>query len=307
MSIDALQTRIRKLKNPTMLGLDPTQDIIPPQILSESFEKYGTTPKGLAEAGYTFCHALLQELKDFIPAVKLQSACFFALGADGIAVMQRLLQDAADMGYYVVMDLMRNDVPHTAELSAASVFHGIRIGEETFQPYVCDAVTLGAYTGSDGIQPYLPYCKGGAKNIFLLVKTSNKSSREVQDLLSGDRVIYTAMADLAMRWSNQDFGKYGYSEVAITAGATFPDALKKLRDKYDRLFLLVSGYGAQGGSAKHVQYAFDRMGHGAIVCASRSIISAWKREGETAENYCAAARRAAEKMKKEILKYVEIV
>lgn len=307
MSIDLLQTKIRKLKNPTMLELAPTQELIPPQLLDEAFRQHGPTLKGLAEACRAFCRQLLDELKDLIPAVRLQSASFLALGAEGVAVMEDILRDAAEMGYYVVLDLMRSDEGHMAQLSAQSVFEGTRIGEQVYCPYPCDAVTVGAYTGSDGIQPYLPYCKDGGKNLILLVKTPNKSSREVQDLLSGDRVIYTAMADLAMRWTDRTFGKFGYSEIAITAGATFPDALKRLRDKYDRLFLVVSGYGEPGGSAKSVQYAFDRMGHGAIVSASRLIMGAWQKEENGAERFRDLARAAAEKMRKDILKYVVIV
>lgn len=301
MSIDVLQTKIRKMKSPLMVCLDPTAELLPPQLMEEP------TLEGLAEGYRRFCFGLLEELQDVVPAVKIQSACFFALGAAGIAVMQQVLQEARRLGYYVVLELMRSDVAHIAELTAQAVFSGIEVGEERIFPYPCDGLVIGAYTGSDGVKPYLAPCKEGGKSLFLLVKTSNKSSREVQNLLSGDRVIFTAMADLAMRWTEQNFGRFGYADVAITASATDADALRRLREKYDRLFLLVTGYGAQGGNGKNAQYAFDRMGYGAVVAAGRSILGAWKKLDPEGGNYRTSARKAAEKMKKDILNYVVIV
>ena len=126
----------------------------------------------------------------------------------------------------------------------------------------------------DSIKPFLPYCRDGGKSLFILVKTSNRSSVEVQDLLSGGRLVHTAMADLVNRWGGELWGKYGYSQVAAVVGAPYPEILRSLRAKYDRMFFLVPGYGAQGGTAKSVQHAFDRFGHGAVVCAARSILGA---------------------------------
>ena len=210
MSIDFLQERIRKLKNPTMVGLDPYLPILPKHIVQEAFDRDGQTLAGAAAAYYRFCTELLDALKDIVPAVKIQSACFEALGADGIAQMQRISAYAKDLGYYVLIDSMRGDVGNIAEIHAQAMFGTVPVGETAHQIYRCDALTVNGYLGSDGVKPYLPYCKNDGKNIFLLLKTSNKSSREVQDLLSGDRVIYTAMADLAMRWSTNLFGKNGY-------------------------------------------------------------------------------------------------
>ena len=218
------------------------------------------------------------------------------------------IEYAKSLGYYVLIDSMRGDVGPVAEIYAQAMFGSVPIGENSQKLYDCDALTVNGYLGSDGIKPFLPYCKKDGKNIFMLLKTSNKSSREVQDLLSGDRVVYTAMADLAMRWSTDLFGRNGYSEIGAVVGATFPQTLKLLREKYDRLFFLVPGYGAQGGTAKNVQFAFDRFGHGAIVSASRSIICAWqKAEGSDGTDYLDHALAAAEKMKKDIAKYVVIL
>lgn len=307
MSIAALQERIRRSKTPVMVGLDPYLPILLPHIVREAFEEHGQTLHGAAEAYARFCTELLDALKDAVPAVKLQSACFEALGADGIAVMQRLSVYAKELGYYVLIDSMRGDVGSVAEIYAQAMFGEVPIGETVQRLYDCDALTVNGYLGSDGIKPFLPYCKRDGKNIFLLLKTSNRSSREVQDLLSGDRVVYTAMADLVMRWSTDLFGKNGYSEIGAVVGATFPQTLKLLREKYDRLFFLVPGYGAQGGTAKNVQFAFDRFGHGAIITASRSILCAWQKAGSDGTDYLTHAVAAVEKMKKEIARYVTIL
>lgn len=307
MSIDALQTKIRKMKNPSMLGLDPTPEMIPPRILSEKLETLGQTPQALAAAYETFCTGLLDALAGLIPAVKLQSACFYALGAAGMDVLQRLTEYATEKGYYVLLDWMRSDVGQIAEISAQALFAGVPIGEQVYHPYTVDAITVNAYTGSDGVKPYLTYCKKDGKSLFVVVKTSNKSAHEVQDLLSGDRIVHTAVADLAERWSTGLVGKNGYSEVAIVASASNANSLKYLRNTYERLFLLVPGYGTQGGTGKTVQYAFDRLGHGAIVSASRSLMGAWKQAGTDGRDYQEQAVQAATKMKKDILEYVVIL
>ena len=304
MSIDVLQEQIRAVKNPVMLGLDPYLPILPQHILRDAYEEHGQTLAGAAAAYYRFCTELLDALCGLVPAVKLQSACF---GADGIAQMQKISRYAKERGYYVLIDSMRGDVGNVAEIYAQAMFGAVSVGETSHRLYACDALTVNPYLGSDGVKPFLPYCKREGKNIFLLLKTSNKSSREVQDLLSGDRVIYTAMADLAMRWSVDLFGKNGYSEIGAVVGATFPQTMRLLREKYDRLFFLVPGYGAQGGTAKNVRFAFDRFGHGAIISASRSIICAWQRAESDGTDYLDHAKAAAEKMRRDISKFTVIL
>ena len=306
MSIDVLQAKIRKTKTPILLGLDPTPEGIPPAVLEAAFAEAGRDLRGLARAYEVFCKGLLDAVKGFVPAVKVQSACFEALGAAGVAVMQEVLAYAKRKGFYVLLETMRTDVGHIAELTARSVFGGIRLGEETFLPYPCDGLVINGYLGSDGVKPFLPWLKGeDPKNLFIVVKSSNRSSAEVQDLISGGRVIYTAMADLTLRWSTDLFGKCGYGEVGAVVGCLAPRVIQELRKRYDTLFFLVPGYGAQGGVAKHAAYAFDRLGHGAIVSASRSIGEAWK-QAEDAD-YQAAALAAAEKMKKQLDAYVTVL
>ena len=306
MSIDVLQAKIRKTKNPTMVGLDPTPDLLPPALTEAAFAEKGASPAGLALAYERFCTGILDALKGFVPAVKVQSACFTALGHEGVAAMERVLAYAAKQKYYVLLETMRSDVGHIAALTAQTVFGGLRVGEETFLPYPCDGLVLNGYLGSDGIKPYLPWLKGDSpKNLFIVVKSSNRSSAEVQDLISGDRVIHTAMADLTLRWSTDLFGKCGYGEVGAVVGGLAPRTIQNLRKRYDTLFFLVPGYGAQGGVAKHASYAFDRFGHGAIVSASRSILGAWQQAEDG--DFKAAALAAAEKMKRQLDTYVMVL
>lgn len=306
MSIDLLQSKIRKLKTPIVVGLDPTPELIPPELLAQCRDQLGDSVEALAEGYLRFCKGILDALKKLVPAVKVQAACFDALGWQGVKVMQELLAYAKKQGYYVMLETMRTDVGHIAAISAESVFGGIPCGEERVFPYPCDGLVLNGYLGSDGIKPYLPWLKGAdAKNLFVVVKSSNKSSAEVQDLLSGDRVIYTAMADLTLRWSTDLFGKCGYGEVGAVVGLSSPSAIQALRKRYDSLFFLVPGYGAQGGVAKHAAYAFDRLGHGAAVCASRSILGAWREQAGV--DWPDAAVAAVEKMKKQLEAYVTVL
>ena len=305
MAVDVLQAKIRKLKNPTMVCICPSYEQLPPRVREAARAEYGDTLRAAAEACGAFSCELLEALREQVPAVSIETACFSALGADGVAVMQRVLRRAAECGYYVMLDMMRADIAPNAELLASACFGEVRVGEQSFTPYPCDGVLLSSYLGSDAAGPFTSYCEDG-KNVFLLTRSSNKSAREVQDLLSGDRVVYQVMADLAMRWSTDLFGTNGYSQIGLAVGATNPQILARLRDRYDRLFFVVPGYGAQGAGAKDAQYAFDKFGHGAAVMAGRSILNAWQKTGD-ADNYAQLAREAAEKMRRQLSGYVTVI
>ena len=157
MSIDTLQEKIRALKNPSMVGLDPTPEVVPGYLLEEARQELGATPEAAAAAYRRFCRELMDGLQGLVPAVKVQSACFHALGSAGVAAMQAVLRDARDRGYYVLLDLMRGDVTGTAQLCAASVFGTVEAAGPGYRPYPCDAVTLHGYLGSDSVKPFLPY------------------------------------------------------------------------------------------------------------------------------------------------------
>lgn len=307
MSIEVLQEKIRKKKNPTVLGLDPRPEYIPPQLIARNFEEFGQTPEAMANAYTEFCRGLIDALEPIVPAVKPQSACFEVLGHHGVRALEEITAYARSRGLYVIMDAKRGDIGVSAESYARAYLGSTMIGQTAYTPFDADAVTVNGYLGSDGITPFAELCKERDKAIFLLVKTSNKSSREVQDLIAGDRLMYCVLADLAMRLSGDLIGPSGYSAIGAVVGATHPDVLRELRRKYDCLFFLVPGYGAQGGAARDVQHAFDRYGHGAIINASRSLMCAWKKSEADGADYADAARKAATEMKNELSAYVQVL
>ncbi len=306
MAIDTLQAEIRRLKNPTMVCLAPALADIPEGILAQAQAAHGQSAQAAAESCRMFSCGILDALHGLVPAVSVVSGAFSALGAAGVAAMEQVLQYAAELGYYVLLDLSRADLWDAAQTMAQACFGAVRFGEAAFTPYPCDGVLLSGYLGSDAVKPFTDFC-GQGKNVFLIARSSNKSAREVQDLLAGDRVVYQVMADLAMRWSGNLFGAGGYSQIGIAAGATNRQVLQTLRRKYDRLFFLVPGYGAQGAGAKDAQFAFDRMGHGAAILAGRSICAAWKKQPPEEQDYQRAAQAAAEKMKKQLLSYITVM
>ncbi len=306
MSIDQLQMKIRKMKNPTMVGIDPILERIPEALRREAFAAHGETLRGAAEAYRTFSCGILDALNGLVPAVKIQTGCFQALGHDGMAAMEEVTAYAREKGYYVLLDTMRGDIDVTAQALAASCFGQIQVGSQTYTPFASDGVIINAYLGSDGIKPFTQYCRQG-KNVFILARTSNKSAREIQDMISGDRIVHQVIMDLAMRWSVDLYGKSGYSEIGVAVAGTQPQLLKSLRAKYDRLFFLVPGYGAQGANGRDVQYAFDKAGHGAVVAAGRSILYAYEKFGGDGADYQARAVKAAEMMRNNILTYVTVL
>lgn len=310
MSMDVLQEKIRQKKNPTVAGLDPRLDYIPQHILEEAYAKYGQTLQGAAEAYRLFCRGLIDALKDVVPAVKPQSAYFEVLGSAGIAALEEICAYAKEQGLYVIMDAKRGDIGSTCEAYAKAYLGCVEVGENSFAPFDCDSITVNGYLGTDALKPFTALCKERNKSIFLLVKTSNPSSRELQDLIAGDRLVHTVVADLAVRLTDKEQleGTSGWSAIGAVVGATHPQDLKALREKYPQTFFLVPGYGAQGGKAKDVQYAFDKFGHGAIVNSSRGIMCAWKKmEDGTGRDYQEAARNEAIRMRKDICTYVTVL
>ena len=309
MSMDVLQEKIRQKKNPTVAGLDPRLDYIPAHILGEAYDKYGKTLQGAAEAYRLFCRGLIDALQDVVPAVKPQSAYFEVLGSAGIAVLEEICAYAKEQGLYVILDAKRGDIGTTCEAYAKAYLGEIQVGENVFSPFDCDSITVNGYLGTDGLKPFTAMCRERGKSMFLLVKTSNPSSRELQDLIAGDRVVHTVVADLAVRLTDKEqlVGPSGWSAIGAVVGATHPMDLKTLRDKYSRLFFLVPGYGAQGGRAKDVQYAFDQFGHGAIVNSSRGIMCAWQKTGMDGKDFREAARDEAIRMREDILRFVTVL
>ena len=307
MSFDILQDKIKEKKNPTVAGLDARGEYIPPHILKKYTSQYGETLQAAALAVEEFDCSLIDALCDVVPAVKPQSAYFEMLGWRGMETLEEVITHAKGKGLYVIADIKRGDIGTTATAYAEGWLGTTRVGETDCAAFDADCVTLNGYMGSDAIKPFLDQCVARNKSAFVLAKTSNPSSVELQDMVAGDRVVYTVMGDLIERWGKDTAGKYGYNALGAVVGATHPSVLKELRRRLEYTFFLVPGYGAQGGTAADVRCAFDELGRGAIVNASRSIMCAWKKTGKDGMDYQEAARAAAEQMRDELREYITIL
>ena len=307
MSFDILQSKIKAQKNPTVAGLDARVEYVPPFILKKHTDRLGETLEAAAEAVLEFDKGLIDALADVVPAVKPQSAYFEMLGWRGMKALEEIIAYAKSKDLFVIADIKRGDIGTTASAYSEAWLGTTQVGETTCPVFDADCVTLNGYMGSDAIKPFLKDCTQRDKCAFVLAKTSNPSSVELQDIVAGDRLVYTVMGDLIQRWGQGTQGKCGFQALGAVVGATHPSVLKELRRRLDRVFFLVPGYGAQGGTAADVRYAFDELGRGAIVNASRSIMCAWQKTGKDGEDYREAARAAAEKMRDEIRQYVTIL
>ena len=304
MSMDRLIEKIVKLSNPTVVGLDPKLESLPPYLVEKHIAEHGKTLKAAAEAIYEFNTGLIDALCGFVPAVKPQSAYYEMYGPEGVGALRRTIEYAKAKGMYVIADCKRNDIGSTASAYAAAYLGMVNIAGKEIEPFGADSLTVNGYLGTDGVEPFLNLCRERKKSIFVLVKTSNPSSSEVQDLVAGTRTIYRVMADRASVWGGELVGNNGYSDVGFVVGATYPSQLIELRRAYPRHFFLVPGYGAQGATGKDLAGAFDRRGLGAIVNSSRGIIYAWKKAGdETGKNFAEAAVDAARAMQKDLRMY----
>lgn len=307
MSFDHLQQLIKARKNPTVAGLDPKPEYVPPHLLKASLDKYGETLEGAADAIYQFNVGLMDALCDVVPAVKPQSAFYERLGWQGMLVLEKTIRYAQDKGFFVIADVKRGDIGSTAQAYSEAWLGKTRVGQTELSAFNADCLTINGYLGSDGIVPFLETCRREDKCFFTLVKTSNPSSGELQDMVAGDRVVYQVMGDLTARLGQDDIGKFGYSRAGAVVGATYPSDLRSLRKRLEHTFFLVPGYGAQGGTAEDVRFAFDKYGRGAIVNASRSIMCAWQKTGHDGQDYQDAARAAAEAMRDDIRQFVTIL
>ncbi|MCL2634416.1 MAG: orotidine-5'-phosphate decarboxylase [Oscillospiraceae bacterium] len=306
MSLDRLIEKIVKTQNPSVVGLDPSLDLIPEFIKQKAYDKYGENPKGMAKAVYKFNKGLIDELYGIVPAVKPQLAFYEALGVEGVKAFVKTTEYAKSKGMFIIADAKRGDIGSTAEAYATAF-----LGGSAFQ---ADALTVNAYLGTDGVKPFINTCKTNDKGIFVLVKTSNPSSGELQDRRTAcgmpaspeaeSKAVYEIMGDMVAKWGEDLPGKYMYNGVGAVVGATYPEQIKQLRAKLPNTFFLVPGYGAQGGTAQDLAAAFDKNGLGGIVNSSRGIIAAYKKENCDEHDYAKAAYREAIRMRDDIMKYV---
>lgn len=302
MAFDRLIDKIVEMQNPTVAGLDPKLDYVPSFIKEECFSKYGVTLKGAAQALLMFNKALIDELCDIVPAIKPQAAYYEMYGFEGVEALKDTIAYAQSKGMYVMTDGKRNDIGTTMEAYATAHLGDTAVEGDMVSAFGADALTVNGYLGTDGIKPLINICSEKDKGIFVLVKTSNPSSGELQDLkLESGETVYERMGAMCEKWGESLKGSYGYSGVGAVVGATYPEMLKELREKMPHTFFLVPGYGAQGGGANDVKYAFDKNGIGAIVNSSRGIMCAWqKQEGMTEADFAKAARIEALRMRDDL-------
>ena len=308
MSFDVLQEKIREKKNPTVAGLDARIEYVPEYIREEAFAKYGVGLKGAVEAIWQFNVGLIDALCDIVPAVKPQSAYYENLGWQGMEMLERTIRYAKEKGLFVIADIKRGDIGSTATAYAEGWLSGAPIEGQVFKSFDADCVTLNGYMGSDSINPFLEAAKGEDKCAFVLVKTSNPGSGELQDVKAADgRTIYEVMGELNEQIAAGTEGKYGFTMAGAVTGATYPQQIQDLRTRLPHTFFLVPGYGAQGGTAADVKYAFNEKGHGAIVNSSRGIMCAWKKTGGDGHDFQEAARNAAIAMRDDIAQFVTVL
>ena len=298
--IDRLMNRIDKMANPTVVGLDPTYEMIPKQIREEMLEKYGKTTKAAAKMFLSFNQEILDHVCDLVPAVKLQIAMYEQYGIEGLKTYMETITYAKKQGLIIIGDVKRGDIASTAAAYAAHL-GGVEIEGTRFDIWNEDAVTLNPYMGFDGIEPFISPCNEYDKGIFILVKTSNPSGKEIQDLIAEGKPVYEHAAQLVSRWGELAMGDNGYSRVAAVVGATYKEQGQELRKRMLHTFFLIPGYGAQGASGDDIRGYFDRDGRGCIVNSSRGIIAAYRKDSRYGEhNFAEAAREAALMMKRDL-------
>lgn len=303
MIIDTLIEKIKKTENPTVVGLDPRYSFIPDFIKKESIEKFGKTPKAAAESFFVFNKAIIDSVYDLVPAVKPQVAMYEMLGIDGMECFAKTCDYASSKGLVVIGDIKRGDIASTAEAYSDAHIGKLNVEGETFELFHEDFITINPYLGIDSVEPYFANCRKYERGLFVLVKTSNPNSGQLQDLDVGGMKLYEKVGSLVEEWGAEFIGKNGYSDIGAVVGATHPDQARVLRKLMPHTFFLVPGYGAQGGKAEDLAVCFDKDGLGAIVNSSRGIIAAYKKEqyGKFGEReFAAAARQAVIDMKADL-------
>lgn len=293
MSFELLQDKICAMQNPTVAGLDARLSYVPQFIVDRAVQEYGETRKAAAEAIYTFNCGLIDALCDIVPAVKPQAAYYELLGWEGMEMLERTIRYARSKGMYVIGDVKRGDIGATASAYAEGWLGRSVVGNQALPCFDVDCVTVNGYMGADAVNPFLKIANEADKALFVLVRTSNPSAVDLQDLLLGERKVYEVMGGLVAKWGEGYEDRYGYNRVGAVVGATWPEQLAELRRAMPHTFFLVPGYGAQGGTAEDVKYAFDARGRGAVVNSSRGIMCAWQKTGKNGADYGEAARNAA--------------
>jgi len=293
--INKLIDKIKACNAPVVVGLDPMLKYIPMHLKKAAFKAYGETLEGAAEAIWQFNKEIVDHIYDIVPAVKPQAAMYEQFGIPGMTIFKRTIDYCHEKGLIVIGDVKRGDIGSTSEAYATAHLGKVKVGNVSLSAFEEDFATVNPYLGTDGITPFLNVCRQENKGIFVLVKTSNPSSGEFQDKLIDGRPLYEIVGEKVNEWAGQCMEE-NYSAVGAVVGATYPEVGKVLRKIMPKSFILVPGYGAQGGKAKDLIHYFNDDGLGAIVNSSRGIIAAYTKEeyaGFGEENFAAASRQAA--------------
>lgn len=294
--IDKLIEKIEQKQNPTVVGLDTSFDYLPDE-MREGVNNFA----GAADAIVAFNKKLVDAVADIVPAVKVQIAYYEMYGVEGMRAFCDTCRYAESKGLIVMTDAKRNDIGATAECYAKAYLGETAVGGKAYTAFDSHFLTVNGYLGSDGIKPFLGWMQKRDKGIFVLVKTSNKSSGELQDMkLENGKTVYEYMGALVEEWGKDSIGKFGYSDVGAVVGATHPVQAEILRREMLHTFFLIPGYGAQGGTADDLKVCFDKNGRGGIVNSSRGILCAYRQEKYKGLSFEEAARKACEDMKADL-------
>ncbi len=300
--IQKLIEGIKRTKAPIVVGLDPMMNYIPEYIRKKAFAEFGETLEGAAEAVWQYNKGIVDAVYELVPAVKPQIAMYEQFGIEGLKAFEKTVSYCQEKGLVVIGDIKRGDIGSTSEAYAVGHLGKVQVGSHSFSGFHEDFVTVNPYLGSDGVKPFMKICKEEKKGLFILVKTSNPSSGEFQDRLVDGRPLYELVGEQVAAWGEELMGDT-YSYVGAVVGATYPEMGKTLRKIMPKSFILVPGYGAQGGKGADLVHFFNDDGLGAIVNSSRGIIAAYKQEKYAsfgAENYAEASRQAVLDMQADI-------
>lgn len=296
--IQKLISKIQKTNAPIVVGLDPMLGYIPEHIKTKAFAEFGETLEGAAEAIWQFNKEIVDHTYDIIPAVKPQIAMYEQFGIEGLKAFKKTVDYCKEKDLVVIGDVKRGDIGSTSAAYAVGHLGKVQVGSKTYTAFDEDFATVNPYLGSDGINPFIDVCKEEKKGLFILVKTSNPSSGEFQDQLVGNKPLYELVGEKVAQWGEECMGD-SYSYIGAVVGATYPEMGKVLRKIMPKTYILVPGYGAQGGKGADLVHFFNEDGLGAIVNSSRGIIAAYKQEQYAkfgAENFGEASRAAVEDM-----------
>lgn len=300
--INQLVKKIEELKAPIVVGLDPMMNYVPEHIQQRAFAEYGETLKGAGEAIWQYNKGIIDAICDLVPAVKPQIAMYEQFGIEGLMAFHKTCEYAKEKGLVIIGDIKRGDIGSTSTAYAVGHVGQVKVGSNLYRGFDEDFVTVNPYLGTDGVKPFIDVCKEEKKGIFVLVKTSNPSSGEFQDQLISGKPLYELVAEKVAQWGEEHMGD-AYSYVGAVVGATYPEMGAALRKVMPKNYILVPGYGAQGGKGSDLAPFFNKDGLGAIVNSSRGIIAAYKQDKYAKfgpECYADASRQAVLDMKEDL-------